>query len=154
MIVCPSCQKVNAGNPPRCEFCFVSFARLSDAAKATAVANARKNTRMTKHGLIAAGVFMATAVVCNLPASVTSGGLLVGCVIYGAVMGFPCGYALSVINADLKKGAILGAVTGVIFGLILSMMAKESVVSVAMLKGICSGAIGGLVAAAFIRRPG
>jgi uncharacterized membrane protein (Fun14 family) len=154
MIVCPSCQKVNAGNPARCEFCGMSFTRLSEDAKASAVASARKNTRMTKNGLISVGLFMAAAVVCNLPMSVTSMGLLIGCILFGAIFGFPVGYALTVINGDPKKGAILGAVVGVLFGLVLSMMAKESVVSLHMLRGIASGAVGGLATALLTRRPG
>ena len=152
MIVCPSCQKVNAGNPLRCEFCGLTFNRMSEDAKASAVANARKNTRMTKSGLIGIGVFIASAVVCNLPASVSSMPLLIGCVIFAALFGFPIGYALCVINGDAKKGAILGAVVGVLFGLVLSMMAKDSVLSVNMLRGIASGALGGLVTALVTRR--
>lgn len=152
MIVCPSCQKVNAGNPLRCEYCGLSFNRLSEDAKASAVANARKNTRMTRSGLIGIGVLIASAVICNLPASVSNKPLLVGCVVFGALFGFPIGYALCVINGDAKKGAILGAVVGVLFGLVLSMMAKESVLSLSMLRGIASGALGGLVTALLTRR--
>lgn len=152
MIVCPSCQKVNAGNPSRCEFCGMSFNRMTEDAKANAVANARKNTRMTKNGMIGIGIFVGAALVCNAPASFTSVGLLVGCVIFGGIFGFPIGYALTVINGDAKKGAILGAVVGVLFGLVLSMMAKDSVLSLNMLKGIASGAVGGLATALLTRR--
>jgi hypothetical protein len=154
MIVCPSCQKVNAGNPPRCEFCGMSFTRLSEDAKANAVTSARKNTRMTRNGLISIGVFIAAAVVCNLPLSVTKVGLLIGCLLFGGIFGFPIGYALTVINGDPKKGAILGAVVGVLFGLVLSMMASDSVLSIHMLRGIASGAVGGLATALLTRRPG
>lgn len=152
MIVCPSCQKANAGNPTRCEFCGMSFNRLTDDAKADAVANARKNTRMTKNGFTGIGIFAVSALVCNLPESVSSTALLIGCIVFGAIFGFPIGYALSVINGDAKKGAILGAVVGVLFGLVLAMMNKDSVLSLFMLRGIASGAIGGLVTAQLTRR--
>jgi len=149
MIVCPSCQKANVGNPSRCEFCAMSFIRLTDAAKAEAVVNARKNTRMTKSGLIGIGIFIGAAAVCNWP---TTTGMIVGCVVFGVLFGFPIGYALAVINGDAKKGAILGAVVGVLFGLVLSMLNKEAVISLFMLRGIASGAVGGLVTALVNRR--
>jgi len=154
MIVCPSCQKVNPGNPPRCEACGMSFTRMSEEAKSGTARSLRKNTRMTRNGLISIGAFMAGAVICNLPYSVSSVGVISACGIFGAVFGFPIGYALTVIKGDLKKGAILGAVVGVLFGLVLSMIAKESVISLSMLRGIASGAVGGLAAALLTRRQG
>jgi hypothetical protein len=154
MIVCPSCQKTNAGNPPRCEFCGASFIRLSEDAKASAVASARKGTRMTRSGLIGIGAFSVSAVVCNLPASTSNMLLLVGCVIFGALAGFPVGYAMSVINGSPKKGLIFGAVCGVLFGLVLSMTAgpNSSVLSMLLVRGIVSGAVGGLLTTLFGRR--
>ena len=151
MIVCPSCQKANVGNPARCEFCAMSFIRLTEEAKAATVKNVRKNTRMTKSGLIGIGIFIGAAAVCNWP---TTTGMIVGCVMFGAIFGFPIGYALAVINGDAKKGAILGAVVGVLFGLVLSMILNKdgSVLSIYMVRGIASGALGGLVTALVTKR--
>lgn len=149
MIVCPSCQKANVGNPARCEFCAMSFIRLTEEAKAATVKNVRKNTRMTKSGLIGVGIFAVAAAVCNLPSTTP---MIIGCLIFSVIFGFPTGYSLSVIKGDAKMGAILGAVFGVLFGLAMSMAAGASPLGYLMLRGIFSGALGGLVTAMITQR--